>query len=92
MEFADRPRLNPNLVIREEDDNYAILFDPDANYSYVLNPVSLFLCRQLDGSRSLRELVELVRENFSHVPDEVEQDVGEFVTSLLERRLAELVE
>ena len=40
---------NPLMVLREEFDDWALLFDPDTSHSYGLNQVSVFIYKRLDG-------------------------------------------
>jgi len=37
------PIANPMVVFREEFDDWAVLFDPDSNETFGLNPVSAFI-------------------------------------------------
>ena len=67
--------LAARMIVREEGDGYAILVDPGRPRFWVLNPVSLLVCRRLDGTRG--------------VPDDVEDDVRDFVEWLVEANLAE---
>ncbi len=38
-------------VIREEYDDWAILFNPDTSEAYGLNPISVFIFKRLDRAR-----------------------------------------
>ena len=49
MEANNNPLANPSLVLREEFDDWAVLFDPDTGDSFGLNPVSVFIFKRLDG-------------------------------------------
>lgn len=83
--MSNKPELKKSLVIREEFDDYAILFNPDTNLAYAVNPVSVFICRQLNGRQTVDEIAEAVGRTFSEVPDELKEDVQSFVDSLAER-------
>ena len=81
--------LAARMIVREERDGYAILVDPDGPRSWVLNPVSLLVCRRLDGTRGVDDLVAAVSDTFRDVPDGVEEDVRVFVDGLVAAGLAE---
>ena len=52
MSRADRPIANPLSVLREEFDDWALLFDPDSGKVVGLNPVSVFIWKRLDGNHT----------------------------------------
>jgi SynChlorMet cassette protein ScmD len=75
-------KLFDQVVIREETDHYALLFHPDTGQSYVINPVSVFICRLLDGTRDESAIVEAIRQHFAEVPSTMAQEVREFLDLL----------
>ena len=85
MNLQTKPIANPELVFREEFDDWAILFDPDTGKGVGLNPVSAFIWKRLDGKRSLERILGEIRECFEKTPAEAESHLGEFVAEL-ERR------
>lgn len=80
--------LKPSLVVREESDHYAILYDPDTGGCYAINPVSVVVCRALEGGRPVEEAVSEIRSHFADAPETVDEDVKAFVDSLVRRGLA----
>ena len=87
---ADDRRLvaNPLVVLREEFDDWAVLFDPDTGEGYGLNPVSVFIWKRLDGRHTIAEIVAELREHCADAPDDAEEYVAAYVKDLLERGLA----
>ncbi|MCU0610536.1 MAG: PqqD family peptide modification chaperone [Candidatus Eisenbacteria bacterium] len=65
-------RRNPDVVLREEDTDGALLFNPDTNQIRVLNATGLFVWKFMDGTRDLGAVVASFRESFEEVPQEVE--------------------
>jgi len=59
---AQRFVANPVIVLREEFDDWAILFDPDSGGAFGLNPTSVYIWKLLDGNRTNEEIVEKVKE------------------------------
>ena len=84
----NKPRANPSVVLREEFDDWAILFDPDTGNAVGLNPVGVFVWKLLDGSRTMQEILEKLRESCENVPKEAESHLKDFIESLVERGLA----
>ena len=79
------PIANPVIVLREEFDDWAVLFDPDSGDAFGLNPVSVFIWKLLDGTHNDRDLLNKLLEKCKNVPEEVESDITEFVNDLVER-------
>ena len=85
---TDKPVANPLVVLREEFDDWAILFDPDTGNAFGLNPTGVYLWKLLDGEHTLDDMLVRLRESADDVPDEVSDHVSEFVQELTKRGLA----
>ena len=88
MSELNKPIANPTVVLREEFDDWAVLFDPDTGDAFGLDPVSVLTWKLLDGKHSSKDIVGQLKENCKDVPDEAESHINEFVDSLLEKGLA----
>lgn len=75
------PQVNPRIVLREEFDDWAILFDPDNGASCGLNPVGVLVWKQMDGQHSLDAILGHLREHCDAVPENT-QDIEKFVEKL----------
>ena len=84
----DKPVANPLVVLREELDDWAILFDPDTGNAFGLNPTGVYLWKLLDGTHTLDDMLVRLRESADEVPDEASDHVSEFVEELTKRGLA----
>jgi len=73
----------PQIRMREESDDWVILFDPDTGNARVLNPIGVFVWQLLDGTHSTQEIVDKVRAYYDNVPEEAEQHVTEFIEVLI---------
>ena len=82
MPAYDKPVANPLIVLREEFDDWAILFDPDTGNAFGLNPTGVFIWKLLDGRHSTDDIVQMLRDEAQEVPEEVPQHIGEFIQSL----------
>jgi len=88
MKSDDRPLADPMLVLREEFDDWAILFDPDTGDSFGVNPVSVFIFKHLDGRNTLDDIMRKLRMECEDAPDDAEQYVAEFIDSLVQKGFA----
>ncbi|GAG48199.1 unnamed protein product, partial [marine sediment metagenome] len=79
----DKPIVNPLIVLREEFDDWAILFDPDTGNAVGLNPVGVFIWKLLDGSHTVEDILKKLRESCEKVPKEVEDHFKDFIQSLV---------
>jgi SynChlorMet cassette protein ScmD len=73
---------NPLIVLREEFDDWAILFDPETGAAFGLNPTGVFIWKLLDGDHSPEDIVRELRNEATDVPEDAQQHVGEFIQSL----------
>lgn len=74
---------SPSFVFREEDDDAALLFDPDTGAVRVLNATAVAVWQRLDGKRDLRRVVADLREEFDGIDAAAEQQVAELLRGLL---------
>jgi SynChlorMet cassette protein ScmD len=87
-EKRDKPLVNPSIILREEFDDWAVLFDPDTAQGYALNPVGVLIWKQLDGTRTLDDIVAAVRSNCEEVPGDVREHCRSFIDDLVKQGLA----
>jgi SynChlorMet cassette protein ScmD len=81
----DRPIANPTVVLREEFDDWAILFNPDTADAVGTNPVGVAVWKLMDGRHSLEDIVAKIKDQFSDVPGAAAKEVTAFVKDLAER-------
>ncbi|PIS30582.1 SynChlorMet cassette protein ScmD [Candidatus Saganbacteria bacterium CG08_land_8_20_14_0_20_45_16] len=79
------PIANPNIVLREEFDDWAILFDPDSGDAFGLNPVSVLIWKALDGKNSLADITKKIQSSCTDVPAEAAVQTEEFIKSLADK-------
>lgn len=76
------PIANPLIVLREEFDDWAILFDPDTGNAFGLNPTGVFIWKLLDGKHGLEDIVGRLRDEAEDVPGDAEEHARQFIASL----------
>lgn len=82
METSDKPIANPLIVLREEFDDWAILFDPDTGDGSGLNPISVFIWKRLDGKHTAQDILKELHETCEDVPENAEQEIKDFIKEL----------
>jgi len=84
----DKPIANPSIVLREEFDDCAVLFDPDTGNAFGLNPVGVFCWKRLDGNHTVEQIAVELRQLCDDVPPEVEAHLEAFTAQLAGEGLA----
>jgi len=91
--ISSRYIRNPDVVLREEDPDGGLLFNPDTNQIRVLNTTGLFVWQLCDGSRDLTGIVTAIQESFDGVPEEeVVSQVTEYVDEMVATGFIGIVE
>ena len=88
MDANDRLIANELVVLREEFDDWAILYDPDSGSGFGINPVSVLIWKCLDGSHSKDDILAEVHKKFDDVPENASEHIDEFLDQLIKRSLA----
>jgi SynChlorMet cassette protein ScmD len=84
-----KPVANPMIILREEFDDWAILFDPDSGEGYGLNPVGVFVWKNLDGRHSAQDIaLKLHENNCEDMPEDAIERIQMFLDDLTEHGLA----
>ncbi len=89
MTNTDKPIANASIVLREEFDDWAILFDPDTGKAFGINPVSVFIWKHLDGTNTIDDILRELRINCDNVPEAAKNHIEEFIQDLVDRGYAE---
>jgi hypothetical protein len=76
---------NPDVVLREEDEDGGLLFDPDTNGVKVLNTTGLFIWKEFNAPNTRSEVAQALLKNYEGATLEVvESDLQEFLAGMLE--------
>ena len=85
MEHKPCPIVDPVVVLREEFDDWALLFNPDTRDTVGIDPVGVQIWKLMDGTHDAQMAVEEIKKRFADVPVTVEQEVQSFIDDLVER-------
>ena len=82
---------NPSVVLREEFDDWAVLYNPDALLGFAgfgLNPTGVYVWKLINGERTMDEVADEMRHYPEGVPEEVREHISTFVEALIAEGLA----
>lgn len=82
MTQTEKPFANPLVVLREEFDDWAVLFNPDTAEAVGTNPVGVAVWKMMDGKKTLGEIVTAVKNQFDNAPESVFSEISSFVNKL----------
>jgi SynChlorMet cassette protein ScmD len=82
VNLSGKPITNPVVVLREEFDDWAILYNPDTADAIVTNPTGIAIWKLLDGTRTVEDLVVEVQARFCGVSQSAAGEVADFVRGL----------
>ncbi len=77
---------NPNVVLREEDEDGALLFNPDTNQVQVINTTAVFIWKACDGEHTLEAILTALQEEFDETPpaDALRQEIQVYLDGMLQ--------
>jgi SynChlorMet cassette protein ScmD len=79
-----KPLPNPVVVLREEFDDWAVLYNPDTATAIGLNPTAVTIWKLLDGRRSVVDVVNSITATFADPPPTAAAEIGELLDSLVD--------
>lgn len=84
MSDSTKFMANPDVSCRIEDEEGAILFNPDSDSTQVINPIGLDIWKSIERNpRTLSEVISHIVDIYENVPAEnVEEDVEGFIMNL----------
>jgi len=88
MPNKDKPIANSSVILREEFDDWAILFDPNSGDAHGVNPLGVFIWKRLDGKHTAEDILKELKEECEDVPPEAQSDIIEFIQELVKNGLA----
>jgi len=85
MKPTDKPTISPDVVLREEFDDWAVLFHPLTGEAVGVGPVGVTIWKLLDGQLTLAEVAAQVQARCEDAPPTVLEDTLAFVEDLHRR-------
>lgn len=76
--------IKPNVVLREESDDWGILFDPDTGHAVALNPVAVSIFKAMQRDQKMENVTAVISVEYDEVPETLDQDINELIEALTE--------
>jgi len=77
--------VNPDVNLREEDEDGALLYNPDSDRVQLVNSTGLYIWKLCQQERTVSEIITALQADFDDVPvDAITTDVEEFVTQMID--------
>ena len=83
---TEKPIACPDIVLREEFDDWAILFHHPSGDSVATGPVGVAIWKAMDGQRTLADIATEIENQFEDTPNTALDDTIAFVEELLQRK------
>jgi hypothetical protein len=77
-------KTKEQMVLREEFDDWAILFDPDTGRAMGISPTgaTIWKCLASDAKLDVQAIAGTLREEYDGIPDTVDTEILEFIDSV----------
>ena len=82
MKNGEKPTPNPYVVLREEFDDWAVIFNPDTGQGFGLNPTGVYLWKSFDGKTTTEEILASLRLDAREVPPDAGTHLDAFLDAL----------
>jgi hypothetical protein len=93
VDLESRPLRNPLVVARElAEGEGGVLLHLETGAYHRFNPVGLLIWDQIDGERTVGELIAAVRALVTDPPAGLDEDVVQFLANALARDLVQVAE
>lgn len=79
-----KPIANPLIVLREEFDDWAILFDPDTGDAFSLNPVGVFIWKCLNAKNTPKDIRKKINKVYKNAPDDTDKNIDAHINEFIE--------
>jgi SynChlorMet cassette protein ScmD len=79
-----KPLRNPDIVFREEFDDWGVLFDPETGNAVAIDPVAVFYWKHLDGLNDKENLIKILKQECEDVPKDAPEHLDKFINQLKE--------
>ncbi|MDD5698863.1 MAG: PqqD family peptide modification chaperone [Victivallaceae bacterium] len=81
------PFANPEIVYREDFDDWAVLFDPDTAETYGLDETGSFIWKQINGKNSVADILQAMPAEFENISDDAGSQIEKFLGEMEEKGL-----
>jgi SynChlorMet cassette protein ScmD len=76
---------DPRVVLREELDQWGILFNPDTSEVVSINAMGIDIWKLIDGTCRMQYIFDTIQTQYDQVPSEAQEQVNDFINELIKR-------
>jgi SynChlorMet cassette protein ScmD len=76
---------DPKVVLREEFDQWGILFNPDTSEVISINAVGIDIWKSIERASSLKDILTVIDAQYDQVPKEAQEQIKSFLEILIKR-------
>lgn len=77
------PTPHPQISLREEFDDWALLYNPDNGRSVGLTPTGVSIWQSLSVGKDLDGIIQALTEEFDPLPEDVNEDIRTFCEQIV---------
>ncbi|HWQ63305.1 MAG TPA: PqqD family peptide modification chaperone [Methanospirillum sp.] len=77
------PQVHPNVSLREEYDDWALLFNPDTGDTVGLTPTGVTIWKSLTEGKDMSGIMSALSQEFEDLPDNPEKDILVFFDEIV---------
>lgn len=77
------PAILPYISLRDEFDDWALLFNPDTGRAVGLNPTGVTIFKSLVAGLDLQEIINALLDEFEPVPADPSEDIRLFCEQIV---------
>ncbi len=78
-----------HISLREEFDDWALLFNPDTGKSVGLTPTGVTIWRALINRKDLKGIIDALGDEFEPLPENIQEEVTDFCDQIVKTGFAE---
>jgi SynChlorMet cassette protein ScmD len=75
----------PQVVLREESDEWSLLFDPDSGKILAVNPIGTCIWKKIDGSLTVDDIFYDIQKTYQNVPETALGEISQFIERLIDQ-------
>ena len=83
------PKVKSSISLREEFDDWALLFNPDTGKAVGLTPTGLTIWKGLMNRDTLSTIIRTLGEEYDGVPADLDNDIRSFLDEIVRLGYAE---
>ena len=77
------PSVLPKISLREEFDDWALLFNPDTGKAVGLNPTGVSIWRCLAENKDLTSIIQVLTDEYDPLPEDLAEDIRSFCDQII---------